>query len=237
MGGGEGTKVEGFEICMEHGGRPFEGGILEGEALEAGHGMWRCRIPVRQPWPVGVIRRLGARHLKLFQEGCLAWGWLLENRQDTKQGPRTINGFEGTHGGEVLVEAKDKSLPAMHLLDEVEYGNVTPMHAGAGGICLGGPLVGGARGSGPTIRHGRRRRKDDGGMCGGKDGDACRRCVNGLYDEIMSGNTIVSRYGYTPSRGTRRGRRRPPSSGEGGILILWGGYTEEYLNVEGYRGP
>ena len=96
MGGREGTKVEDFEICMEHGGRPFEGGILKGKALEAGHGMWRCRIPVRQPWPIGVIRRLGARHLKLFQEGCLAWGWLLENRQDT--------------------------LPARHLLDEVEYG-------------------------------------------------------------------------------------------------------------------
>ncbi len=73
-------------------------------------------------------------------------------------------------------------------------------------------------------------------MCRGKDGDACRRCVNGLYDEIMSGNTIVSRYGYAPSRRTG-GRGGPSSSGEGGILILWGGYAEEYLNVEGNRGP
>ena len=74
-------------------------------------------------------------------------------------------------------------------------------------------------------------------MCGREDGDACRRRVNGVCQDIMSGNTIVSRHGYSPSWGARRRRSGPPAPTEGPLLSLCAGYAEEYLNVEGDRRP
>ena len=44
-------------------------------------------------------------------------------------GKLTYNGFEGSDGGELLIESKDEALPSMDLLDQIIKGDMSPMEA------------------------------------------------------------------------------------------------------------
>ena len=56
---------------MEHGGRPFEWGVLESEALDGGYVYANVGLPLGSHGQ--VVRWLSAGHLKFFQERCPAW--------------------------------------------------------------------------------------------------------------------------------------------------------------------